>query len=177
MEVKAEEVKDENAPTPPKKKGGRPKKEAPVAEVNTDELNNTSKKVAGEVTGNSTKKKTTKKKTTKKVAAKKTTRKPKNSNEALADFICLMADTNISESAVEEIIEMISNKKAAEKAVERDYQEFSKAADALNKVEETKAKTGISPVSTEQHKKMMEKAAAKGARYERFKALADKKFN
>lgn len=118
----------------------------------------------------SKKKTTTTKKTTTRASKKKT------ANEALEKFNSLLVSSNVSEAIIGEITEMISNKKAAEKAVERDYKEFSKAADALNKVEEKKAITGSSPVSPEQHKKMIEKAAEKGARYERFKALADKKF-
>ena len=117
---------------------------------------------------------TVRKKTKK--TTKKSSKKKKTANEALEEFTSILKSSNVSEAIIGEITEMISNKKAAEKAVERDYKEFSKAADALNKVEETKAITGASPVSPEQHKKMLEKAAKKGARYERFKALADKKF-
>ena len=102
-------------------------------------------------------------------------RKPKNTNEAIADFVCLLSGTNISESAVEEIVEMISNKKTAKKAVEKEYKEFTKAADTLNDLEKMSAKSGL-PLDKEKYEKLAKKAEKKGERYEHFKALADKKF-
>lgn len=92
-------------------------------------------------------------------------------------FKALMKNTNISEGVMEEIVEMISNKKAAEKAVERDYQNFSKQLDAINKIERQKVLTGSSSISPEQEQAMMDKAEKAGSRYERFKALYDKKYN
>lgn len=174
------------------KKIAQAQKEAEKVEQPKEEVATTAKTPKKSTTATKKKTTTTTKKnldaTTKKVAAKVTTDKKKattrtakkavkkSSNEALAEFICLMADTDVSESTMGEVVEMLSNAKLAKQAVERDYKEFSKAADALNKVEETKALTGASPVTTEQHKKMIENAAKKGERYERFKALADKKF-
>lgn len=106
----------------------------------------------------------------------KVSKKKQNKNEAFDELINLLNGTTISETLLKEITEMKSNKEAARAAVERDYKDFTKAVDALNKVEETKARTGLSPVSPEQHDKMLKKAEEKGARYERFKSLADKKF-
>ena len=71
---------------------------------------------------------------------------------------------------------MISNKKAAKKAVEREYGRFKQAADQLNRVEEVKAKTGISPVSPEQHNQMIKKAEEAGTKYEQVKASSERKF-
>ena len=99
----------------------------------------------------------------------------KKANEALEDAITLIAATNISGSSLVEIVEMISNKKVAEKAVEKEYQEFTKAANALNKAEEMSAKTGV-PVDPEVKEKLAKQAEEKGERYEHVKALADKKF-
>lgn len=99
----------------------------------------------------------------------------KKANEALEDVITLIAATNISGSSLVEIVEMISNKKVAEKAVEKEYQEFTKAANALNKAEEMSAKTGV-PVDPEVKEKLAKQAEEKGERYEHVKALADKKF-
>ena len=163
---KVEQPKEEaatTAKTPKKATTATKKKTTTTTKKNLDA---TTKKVAAKVT-------TDKKKATTKTAKKAV---KKSANEALAEFICLMADTDVSESTMGEVVEMLSNAKLAKQAVERDYKEFSKAADALNKVEETKALTGASPVTPEQHKKMIENAAKKGERYERFKALADKKF-
>jgi hypothetical protein len=162
---KVEQPKEEVAITAktPKKATATKKKTTTTTKKNLDA---TTKKVAAKVT-------TDKKKATTKTAKKAV---KKSANEALAEFIFLMADTDVSESTMGEVVEMLSNAKLAKQAVERDYKEFSKAADALNKVEETKALTGASPVTPEQHKKMIENAAKKGERYERFKALADKKF-
>ena len=165
---KVEQPKAEEAPKPK----ATPKKKTTTA--TKKKLDATTKKVTAEVTNAETKKPAAKKTTKKKVAVKKA--KPKNASEALVSFIDLLTDTNISEAAFLNVVEMISNKKAAEKAVERDYKEFSNAADALNHLEVVKAKTGSYPVSDEQHKKMIEDAAKKGSRYETFKALADKKF-
>lgn len=100
----------------------------------------------------------------------------KKTNEALEEAIKLLTYTNISEEALVEIVEMISNKKAAQKAVERDYEKFKKAVDSLNDVEVMKARTGYSPVSQEEHDKMIKKAEDLGSHYERFKSLSDKKF-
>lgn len=163
---KVEQPKEEavtTAKTPKKATTATKKKTTTTTKKNLDA---TTKKVAAKVT-------TDKKKATTKTAKKAV---KKSANEALAEFIFLMADTDVSESTMGEVVEMLSNAKLAKQAVERDYKEFSKAADALNKVEETKALTGASPVTPEQHKKMIENAAKKGERYERFKALADKKF-
>ena len=163
---KVEQPKEEvatTAKTPKKSTTATKKKTTTTTKKNLDA---TTKKVAAKVT-------TDKKKATTKTAKKAV---KKSANEALAEFIFLMADTDVSESTMGEVVEMLSNAKLAKQAVERDYKEFSKAADALNKVEETKALTGASPVTPEQHKKMIENAAKKGERYERFKALADKKF-
>jgi hypothetical protein len=156
-----------------------PKVETPTAKKNTSKkvtkktstkkADSVAKSVANAVTPKSSKKKTTKKK------AVKVARKPKNTNEAIADMLCVLANTNISEAAVEEIVEMISNKKAAKKAVDKEYKEFTKAADALNKAEEVSAKTNI-PLNPELRDKLIKKAEKKGERYEHFKALADKKF-
>jgi hypothetical protein len=71
---------------------------------------------------------------------------------------------------------MISNKKAAKKAVEREYERFKQAADQLNRVEEIKAKTRVSPVSPEQHDQMIKKAEEAGNKYEQVKASAERKF-
>lgn len=92
-------------------------------------------------------------------------------------FKALMKNTNISESVMEEIVEMISNKKAAEKAVERDYQNFAKNLDALNDLERQKLLTGSYPVSATKKQEMVQNAEKSGSRYERFKALYDKKYN
>ena len=100
----------------------------------------------------------------------------KKTNEALEEAIKLLTYTNISEEALVEIVEMISNKRAAKKAVERDYEKFKKAVDSLNDVEVMKARTGYSPVSQEEHDKMVKKAEDLGSHYERFKSLSDKKF-
>lgn len=102
-------------------------------------------------------------------------RKPVNANEAWAELICLLADTNISESALEEIVEMKVNKKAAKKAVERDYKEFTKAADNLQRAERNAALTGV-PVDNETMDELSKDAQKKGERYERFKSLAQKKY-
>jgi hypothetical protein len=55
------------------------------------------------------------------------------------------------------------------------YKEFTKAVDSLNKVEADSAKTNI-PVDSERVEKLAKNAEEKGAKYERFKALASKKF-
>lgn len=96
--------------------------------------------------------------------------------KALQEAIELISSTSISESSLVEIIEMISNKKAAKKAVEREYGRFKQAADQLNRVEEVKAKTGVSPVSLEQHDQMIKKAEEAGNKYEQVKASSERKF-
>ena len=148
-----------------------PKVETPTTEIKTPKKRQTSTKKADTVATNVAKAVEPKKE---KVKVKRG-RKPKNTNEALADFVCLLSDTNISESAVKEIIGMISNKRAAKKAVERDQEDFKKALDALNHEERNATLTGV-PVGTEKHDKLIKDAEEKGAKYERFKALASKKF-
>lgn len=188
-EVKAEEPKVEKteAPKAEKKttkkttkkakelKVEEPKVERPTAEkktpkkttkkTSTKKADSVAKSVANAATPKSSKKKTTKKK------AVKVTRKPRSTNEAIADMLCVLANTNISEAAVEEIVEMISNKKVAQKAIEKEEKGFADAANALNKAVEMSAKTGL-PVNPE----LVKKAEEQGERYEHFKALADKKF-
>ena len=102
-------------------------------------------------------------------------RKPKNANEALADFVLTLADTNISESALEEIVEMISNAKAAKKAVARDKEDYNNALKALDHAERNAILTKV-PVNKEETSKLAQDAEAKGERYEKFKALAQKKY-
>lgn len=97
-------------------------------------------------------------------------------NEALEEALKLIKSTSISESSLMEITEMISNKRAAKKAVEREYKKFEKAMNSLNKTEEVKAKTGVSPVSPEQHDQMVKQAEELGNKYERVKASAERKF-
>ena len=188
-EVKAEEPKVEKteAPKAEKKttkkttkktkelKVEEPKVETPTAEkkttkkttkkTSTKKADSVAKSVASAATPKSSKKKTTKKK------AVKVTRKPRSTNEAIADMLCVLANTNISEAAVEEIVEMISNKKVAQKAIEKEEKGFADAANALNKAVEMSAKTGL-PINPE----LVKKAEEQGERYEHFKALADKKF-
>ena len=172
VEPKAE-VKPEVKPEQPKLEVEEPKKPVTASKTKTSstkapkktptkKVDSVAKKVAKAV--NPKKKKTTAKKG----------RKPKNTNEAIADVFCVLANTNISESAIEEIVEMISNKKAAKKAVEKEYKEFSKAVDALNKAEVLASKGVV--VDPEVHDKLTKKAEKQGERYEHFKALADAKF-
>lgn len=149
-----------------------PKVEQPVAAKNSKKTTKKTSTKKADVVANNVAKAVEPEKEKVKV---KRGRKPKNTNEALADFICLLSNTNISESAVEEIVEMISNKKAAKKAVDKEYKEFTKAADALNKAEEVSAKTNV-PLNPELRDKLIKRAEKKGERYEHFKALADKKF-
>lgn len=96
--------------------------------------------------------------------------------KALEEALELIKSTSISESSLMEIVEMISNKKVAKKAVEREYGKFKKAVDSLNDVELIKAKTGISPVSDEQHEQMLKKAEELGDKYEQVKASSERKF-
>lgn len=96
--------------------------------------------------------------------------------KALEEALELIKSTSISESSLMEIVEMISNKKAAKKAVEREYGKFKKAVDSLNDVELIKAKTGVSPVSDEQHEQMLKKAEELGDKYEQVKASSERKF-
>ena len=102
-------------------------------------------------------------------------RKLKDTNEALADFILTLADTNISESTLEEIVEMIANKEAAKKAIERDKKSYDSALNALNHIEKNALITKV-PVDKEELSKLAKKAQEKGERYEKFKALAQKKY-
>ena len=96
--------------------------------------------------------------------------------KALQEALELIKSTSISESSLMEIVEMISNKKAAKKAVEREYNRFTKAVDSLNDVEVMKARTGISPVTSEQHEQMVKKAEEAGNKYEQVKASSERKF-
>ena len=95
--------------------------------------------------------------------------------KALQEAIELISSTSISESSLVEIIEMISNKKVAKKAVEREYKRFSDAANALNKAEETSAKIGV-PVNPDTYKQLAKKAEEAGNKYEQVKASSERKF-
>lgn len=102
-------------------------------------------------------------------------RKPKDTNEALADFILTLSDTNISESTLEEIVEMIANKEAAKKAIERDKKSYDSAVNALDHAERNAVLTNT-PADKEELGKLAKKAQEKGERYEKFKSLAQKKY-
>lgn len=170
VEVKAEAPKPKTSKPKTAKKSTKVESEKikPVAKkskkkTTTSKLNQASSKIAKAVQPEK-----------EKVTVKRG-RKPVNANEAWAELICLLADTNISESALEEIVEMKANKKAAKKAVERDYKEFTKAADNLQRAERNAALTGV-PVDNEMMDELSKDAQKKGERYERFKSLAQKKY-
>ena len=168
---KAEEKKTKAGAKGKTTKKVEPKVETPTAEKKTSKKTSTKKTdVVAKSVAQAAKPKTPKKKATKKQAVK-VTRKPRSTNEAIADMLCVLANTNISEAAVEEIVEMISNRKVAQKAIEKEEKGFADAANALNHEVEMSAKTGM-PVNPE----IVKKAEKQAERYEHFKSLADKKF-
>ena len=174
LDVEQPKVEEKKQKAGAKGKGTKkvePKVETPTAEKKTSKKTSTKKTdVVAKSVAQAVKPKASKKKATKKQAVR-VSKKLKNVNEALADTLCLLADTNISESALTSIVEMMSNAKLAKKAVEKEEHDFNNAANALNNEVERSAKTGI-PVNPQTLKKAEEQAE----RYEHFKSLADKKF-
>ena len=177
LKLDVEQPKAEEKKTKAGAKGKTTKKveskvETPTIEKKTSKKTSTKKTdVVAKSVAKAANPKSSKKKATKKKQTVKVSRKPKNANEALADTLCLLADTNISEAALMDIVEMMSNAKIAKRAVEKEEHDFNDAANALNHEVEMSAKTGM-PINPE----IIKKAEEQGKRYERFKSLADKKF-
>ena len=186
--AKASKAKKTAAPKAAKKVAPQPEPEAPKAEVNQPKVSKVAsgKQAAKKVAAKKSLVKNAKSAVAQAVAAAeepkkevvpvKRGRKKVSANEALKEALKLIESTSISESSLMEITEMISNKRAAKKAVEREYKKFEKAMNSLNKAEEVKAKTGVSPVSPEQHDQMVKQAEELGNKYERVKASAERKF-
>ena len=84
--------------------------------------------------------------------------------------------SNISESAMEEILEMVCSKALAHKAVERDFKKANDSMNNLNKVIEVEAETGKSPVTPEVKQELTDKANKDAEHYENLKARVEKKY-
>ncbi len=82
----------------------------------------------------------------------------------------------ISESTMEEIVEMVCSKALAHKAVERDRRKADDSINDLNKVIEVEAETGKSPVTPEAKQELIDKANKNAEHYESMKARVEKRY-
>ena len=94
------------------------------------------------------------------------------SNSTLSSLLT----SNISESAMEEILEMVCSKALAQKAAERERKQADDSMNNLNKVIEVEAETGKSPVTPEVKQKLVDKANKDAEKYESVKASVERKY-
>ncbi len=109
--------------------------------------------------------------------------KKKHYEEAVAAYesysnsiLSSLLTSNISESAMEEILEMVCSKALAQKAAERERKQADDSMNNLNKVIEVEAETGKSPVTPEVKQKLVDKANKDAEKYESVKASVERKY-
>ena len=108
---------------------------------------------------------------------KKTNSGKKKTNEALADIICLLADTNISEATLEFIINAINegkifNEQNRVKVVEKKKSAYENALNKLDQAVEKEARTHTNQVTPS----MVNKVEHAGLSYETAKANTEHKY-
>ena len=83
-------------------------------------------------------------------------------NKYIQEALDLMRSYGIAETTIESILEMTINKRLLQKAADREHALMSKEMDKLNRAEQVKAKTGISPITPETRKQIEQKAEKHG---------------
>lgn len=83
-------------------------------------------------------------------------------NKYIQEALALMRSYGIAETTIESILEMTVNKKLLQKAADREHALMSKEIDKISKVEQQKARTGISPITSEVYKQIEQKAEKHG---------------
>ena len=167
VETTAETPKEAPKPKTPRKRATGTKKST------TGKLNASAKKVAKDEQTD-TKPETPSKN---KPKGKRKPKTPKSTNEALAEVICLLADTNISESILEFVIDTVNegkvfNEQNRVKVVEKKKGAYEEALKKLDQAVEKGARTHTDQVTPA----MVDKVSHAGLSYETAKTNTEHKY-
>ena len=100
----------------------------------------------------------------------------KSANEALEQVYSLLNNSTISEDSLTSIMELLANKKLAQQAVEREFNQFKDDMRPAEKAVSMEGHTGIKQVSSDKLKELLKKAEKSGNRYEKFLALFQRRY-